>query len=803
MAQIAVDVLLVDGTNEEDFINSFHNTSEVELKNRLPNSPTLLVLMVEESYISTLESDSRVVSVDIVLPCFVPSIQTSEEYEEEKKLFEEEIKLLPKEPEGSDVKKRYIVTCNVKSDWDFIREELEKDGSIEDNIPTPNCHCFNECLQSDIRGGFLLTDNEADELRKNPKVDNVHIESGAYPGSYPRFYMDIVDSKVDRYASNVNHQRMFTADNGINRVQADMENRCTSQLYRHMQKADPWQDGTGNPQQVFADEIEQYGTGDDVDVIVCDTNCWFGHIEFQNDYDTNNRSGSLTGPSNYTGGNVLKSGYSTSATTGTCDVLDLVLDAPYYIDPAWFEAFASLRLTVRWDGTTVPVESAAKAWWSNGSSRSSQFLNAGTIDINEFSNYTRLKCNGSNVSRNTWSGTHATPCMSETYGRQYGWAYNANKWFLSGISNNSPDQEAVFDLQKIFHENKPNRASDNTKNPTVSSNSWGYRTAPPSSGWYYFRPSAIDGTVTGVQFNNSDGNLPNRPAFMSNFTGDGANRRSAEFQDSYSATVAGKELIDSGVIFVCSAGNNQQKQVYSNSPDYNNYWSSTTKGSNTSYEDAKENTFWSSYMPGAKEYTSTSRPGFPAQIGVDRTTTPYTYKTISVGCLDDAYTSYTSGTERIVYYSNRGEAIKTFSVGDQTFAASSSSSGYSRWDSTFTIAHGNDDDDSALRDTSDTSNTTSLTSYDRSFNGTSSSCPITAGIIATVVGKNRNWTWEDVVDWLADDVGTADTSEFYIGSEATTANDTAWTDDNSAQGSTPKVIWDALPSNTGGGGGGG
>tara|TARA_B100000131_G_scaffold126915_1_gene123955 strand:+ start:278 stop:469 length:192 start_codon:yes stop_codon:yes gene_type:complete len=60
MAKIAVDVLLVDGTNEETFISSFDDIPEVELKNRLPNSPTLLVLKVEESYISTLESDSRV-----------------------------------------------------------------------------------------------------------------------------------------------------------------------------------------------------------------------------------------------------------------------------------------------------------------------------------------------------------------------------------------------------------------------------------------------------------------------------------------------------------------------------------------------------------------------------------------------------------------------------------------------------------------------------------------------------------------------------------------------------------------------
>ena len=74
MAKIAVDITLVNGTDEDAFINSFDSIPEVTLKNKLPNSPTLLVLKVEESYIDTLKSDSRIVSVDIVRPAFSPSI---------------------------------------------------------------------------------------------------------------------------------------------------------------------------------------------------------------------------------------------------------------------------------------------------------------------------------------------------------------------------------------------------------------------------------------------------------------------------------------------------------------------------------------------------------------------------------------------------------------------------------------------------------------------------------------------------------------------------------------------------------
>ena len=99
---------------------------------------------------------------------------------------------------------------------------------------------------------------------------------------------------------------------------------------------------------------------------------WFGHIEFLNPsgisnikQSDNSTAASTSAPSNYVGTNVLKSGFSSSSTTGYCEVLDLVLDAPYYIDKAWFEADASNRLTERWDGTTVPVASVAREWWSD------------------------------------------------------------------------------------------------------------------------------------------------------------------------------------------------------------------------------------------------------------------------------------------------------------------------------------------------------------------------------------------------------------------------------------------------------
>ena len=163
---------------------------------------------------------------------------------------------------------------------------------------------------------------------------------------------------------------------------------------------------------------------------------WFGHIEFQNN---------LGGPSNYIGGNVLPG-------NGTCDVLDLVLDSPYYLDRDFFNANPS-KLATRWDGTIVPTDTAAQEWWENNSLtyRSSKFVSPsnggtatgvsdfGTISINSF--YTRSRMNGSNTAYQTYSGSHGTPCASQVYGRQYGWAYNANKWFINFYGTNDNGTE--------------------------------------------------------------------------------------------------------------------------------------------------------------------------------------------------------------------------------------------------------------------------------------------------------------------------------------------------------------------------
>ena len=63
MAKVIVDVVLKDGVNQDTFVSSFDDISDVELDNKLESIPTLVSLNVERSYLPTLESNPSVKSV--------------------------------------------------------------------------------------------------------------------------------------------------------------------------------------------------------------------------------------------------------------------------------------------------------------------------------------------------------------------------------------------------------------------------------------------------------------------------------------------------------------------------------------------------------------------------------------------------------------------------------------------------------------------------------------------------------------------------------------------------------------------
>ena len=679
--------------------------------------------------------------------------------------------------------KVYSVVCANAADWTEIHNYIINENEI-DGIPNRKIECTNPKKTCDRIASYEMSDAEAEQLRNHSKIIGVNIDEGYYEGTYKgcdTFPMMDPFSKITRYSSNVKISR-DTSGSGFNSgSDSSWLSKTAAQIYRFQSKDDPWHNLDDNT--LITDNIEQYGDGTDVDIIVNDTSSWLGHIEFV-------KTG-VGEPINFVGTNVLKSGFAASATTGVCGVLDVVLHAPYYIDPDFFEADPGNRLRVRWDGTTVPVESVARSWWQNEntSSRSAKYVStnisggAAVIGSNEdfgpiavSNNYTEARHNGDIDTEhfgeyNGSQASHGTPCMSQSFGKTHGWAYNSNKWFISIIwASGAVSTSILYEILKVFHDLKPNRSSDNTKNPTITSNSWGSTRTFYNNYYAYFR---TDGDGTGEEtISISSGNTTS-PEWLSYFwSGD---RHARWYPPTDSTMVEGAAMLDAGVIWVGAAGNNNNQQVKGDHPNYNNYVSSS---SSRTLATAKSN-----------GYEMVNRPSNPNCIGCVENyngTGVDVYRTFNVGALDDNTTNYSGNyQERKVSYSDMGNAIDFYIIGDDSIGAQGGSNwNLPRNDSSYRL-------DSNYNIVS-SGGTLSETSYDQRFGGTSSACPVGTGLLATKLQHNRDWTWSDLKDWLQDEVTNQDSdTQFFQGTEATTSNDSNWNSYVNLQGSERKLLWDA------------
>jgi len=752
--------------------------------------------------------------------------------------------------------KYYQLGTHTAEQWQSIHDDLCGITQGLATIPNRACTCSDEKEGSPTRGIFLLTDEEAEALKADDRIKWINIDYTSYPETYkpPPEELQATSAEIlNRLAGTIKNYREFETSNTLpNPVGAADVNRTGYQLLRPMQKLDPWVAANEADNYIIESNIQQYGDGRDVDVIVADDGGgWIGHPEFQNNCIDS------PAPTDYKGGNVLPGG-------GTCDVLDLCLDAPYYLDPWYFDADPGNRLVTRFDGTICPVESLARAWWSSTSSRSAEF-NARYPSVGTTaaitSTYTRATNNGSNFAQSL-VGQHCTPCMALTYGRTQGWAYNANKWVLNLYGSYGAEIEPGFDMQKIFHLSKPVNPKYKTQDPTVSSNSWGYR-ASKGGTHYHFR---TDGPV-------AYGGTGDEPAFISNMglTGDGGRWKSE--MKTNSLTTALDELIDSGVLFVCAAGNSNQKQTNWGHQDFENYISSNatdpiedtsyfefgvevtgstnrrgfpqqggkTNGPAASYSATANNNATSAFTLSAgndrngsvagdnatvtialgdtisiTNLASSSHPMYfktaattgtgdqvtgatgqgansGATISWTPTSTgtyyyqcsnhsamngtirvlsaPVTYKTINIGALDDDYAA--GNIERKVNYSDRGEGIDFYMPADGTLAANRSYTSEGEYPVVYPGFTANSGSGAGVPE-------------DCAFGGTSAACPVAAGFISTLVGLNRNWTQQDVKDYLAS-LDNQDGVNFYLGTESTSAEDSNWNDYNSLEGGDSKV----------------
>jgi len=528
-------------------------------------------------------------------------------------------------------------------------------------------------------------------------------------------------------------------------------NRTTSQLWRMTQKVTPWA-GSSNADVISA-MPKQRGAGEDVDVVVGDEGTWIAHPEFMMGV-TN-----AVYPQNFIPGNALSIRDGSTSST-TCNLLDMFFDGPYILDQKWFDADASRKET-RWDGTVVPTEVAARAWWASSAGRSADFTDFGGVTVTAL--YTRVNAGGTNTS-SLYDGTHGTPCAGLVYGRTQGWAYNANKYYLDVYSGRGLYFEDYFDIMKIFHTYKPINPKYGTKNPTVSSNSWGYRVQPRSSGYYNHRGTDISYT--------SDSNSPELMRVAST-NGDGRMKHFPK-KDTHPELTAADECQASGVILVCAAGNDTQQQVTPDHPNYNNFHSNTTG-------QTWDETTWAELGGYWDAYATTNRGGFPQIAGQEQSLndngTLDTFGTINIGALDDDWSdgSPIGSQENKAYYSDFGPAIDCYAVADGTLsAASPNDASYERrYDETYPGLTAN-----------------SGRGEDTFFNGTSAACPVAAGFLSTVMQYNRDWTWRELKKWIKA-LPQQESSAFAgQGTDYASATDSNWLTTTNLGGSDPIILYD-------------
>ena len=655
--------------------------------------------------------------------------------------------------------KYYTLGTHTTDQWAELHAELIADGNIYASVPSREVTVEDEKLHSPTRGSYLLTLEEATELQSDERVKFINESPEKYPEKYmppeDEFHCATDNTLTDRWADPYNNYQMWTV--GSSSVQSNFTNaeptinRSTA-LYRMQTKQNPWKTATINENVAISSKVQQVGAGENVDIICADNASWIGHTEFINSGVTN-----AVNPADYVGGNVLPG-------NGICDCLDLVLDSPYYIDPDWFDADPTNRLMTRWDGTTVPVESVARSWWQNSSQRSASLAAFGNIPVSD--NYTRDRANGSNATFPT-TGTHGTQCASLIFGRTHGWAYNANKWILNLYGSFHPgSMEIGFDLQKVFHQYKPVNPTFGTKDPTMSSNSWGYRASNKSGSHYYWR------TNPAVAY----GGTFNEPGFISwlGATGD-LGRWKSEMYDN-SMTQAGDELTQAGVIIIAAAGNSNQQQVNPDHPNYDNRISNNN--TNTFYEDTFDEF-------GFNVTGSTNRRGFPQHIGkteseTSQGNTTVKFPAINIGCLDDDMTN-NYDQDRKVNYSDMGSAIDLFAPGDGTLAATEGTYGL----------------DVARADGDYAGLTVVGSARDTRFSGTSAACPVACGFLAIVMQYNRGWTYEELRNWIQTEVEIQPTADMYVGTEPTSPTASWSSDYNALRSAERRIIYQAtIPVST-------
>ena len=700
------------------------------------------------------------------------------------------------------MKRNYVVAGKSPEDWGYIHNLLTESETSDNDIPSRSCECTNTRNDNDNRAIYLLEDDEVELLQSNPRVKYVELDEYISPNRkfshIPASPQDRFpqDSKIYKQTQNTNSNQgevsIVSPPNSFKHLSDvssytyplvnEIEKNRSGYQYTRLQQSSidfsysgesieeenitfspppypqaypqlysPWYKGRTikKPSNILSQRIQYENDGSNTDVIIVDDGVWMGHPEF---VDSN--------------GNRL--------------VKDIIIDGPYLIDPAWFNSNPSRLRTYM--GVTTPTDDAAKLWWTNSSNRSSQFQSLPTLS--SLGNYNLQTINGSNTSYPTFgtsSATHGTASAGLVYGKTFGNAFNCNKWtILYPYEGDYPlTDKNLFLAIKIFHQNKPvsrptlmnvgvqgvfpiyYNGYDPLSNNTTSKWFWKWRSSTGSFDTFDVR--SLTGNTLTQRLNTVPKFLRSSPYSAAYFAGTFNAESSLTESNDFIQIV--QELSSlSGVFIFVVGGNQRQKIVKDDHPDYNNYVSPDN---------------------GVTKYYC-NRGGYVYGIKPDG----YSESPIfCVGALDENIMldeSDNNYKERIAYYSVRGNRVDFYAPADDTLTAAGQpnldcKSGpyfYPRYD-------GNPNDLNKAY------STLQVKSFDTRFNGTSAASPVATGWFATFLQNRPNWTALKLKKYIQNSLVLQSTTNFYHGQESTQGNSESQYDLYTLEGGEARVLYNA------------